>query len=329
MLIHIFTTNKCNLNCEYCYVSGLREKKDFDLKSIDNLILFIKTALKRNNSDKLFVDFFGGEPLLNMVGINLIIEKLRSNLDIEQVYLLTTNGTLLSDKNIEFLAKNKFVLSVSLDGLPETHDLNRKFENKSPSWSIIERNIDNLLQVLPHTTARMTFNTTNVMNLYNNVIFLASRGFKSIKPIPDYFDSNWSNGDFSILQDQVEKIVYFQEENPDLRIPIVKKKLVLQSACTGGHTTFSINTNGDIYPCNYIVGEAQYKLGNINDVDNVKFKHFNRDNESRKKCKGCTYFDSCTSARCIFMNYKMTKDISSPNGFFCAYERLQSSYADV
>lgn len=329
MLVHIFVTNNCNLNCEYCYVSDLKKKKNFTTDSVEDLIVFVNKAIALNKSERITLDFFGGEPLLNKRVIEEIIKKARVRIPIKQSYMMTTNGTLLTTQYVDFLAEHHFLLSLSLDGIPEQHNKQRKYEDGSPSWETISRNIEYVLKKIPTVTARMTFNAESVSNLYENVQFIVQQGFKVIKPVPDFFDSRWDEDSFSILREQFRKIQDYANEIEDVQISLFKKELVIQGDCTGGYDTFSIDANGDIYPCNYIVGTEMFRLGNIHHIEDFELTRFHTDHSQRVECTKCSYFITCTSARCIFTNYKMTKNLCKPNGFFCAFERLQSSYVMV
>lgn len=61
MNFNILVTNKCNLNCKYCYE---KTKNEFDLSvdMSDKIIYFIKCEIHENNPDKLKIVFHGGEP---------------------------------------------------------------------------------------------------------------------------------------------------------------------------------------------------------------------------------------------------------------------------
>jgi uncharacterized protein len=326
MMIHIFVTNDCNLSCDYCYVSALREKLYFRSESIDPLISFINRALLVNKSEGVILNFFGGEPLLNKRVIEEIIE-VSYKINAKTRFMMTTNGTLLTKSNIDYLALHNFILSVSLDGTPEVHNRHRTYANGEPSWEKIMPNLEYLLKEIPGSTARITFNSDNVSELYQSILFLVSQGFREIKPIPNYFDEGWDDEHFSILRDQFERVAKFWEGNINIGISMLNKKLRIQGDCSGGFDSFSINANGDIYPCTYVVGEEKFCLGNITSLENYELQKFPTDHSQRTDCKGCSYFDSCISSRCIFVNYKMTGELCKPSGFFCAYERMQSSYA--
>jgi uncharacterized protein len=326
MMVHIFVTNDCNLSCDYCYVSELREKLYFKTEYIDSLIIFINRVLSLNKSKSLTVNFFGGEPLLNKVLVEEIIKAL-DIIKIEKYFMMTTNGTLLTPKNIDFLAEHNFILSVSIDGTPQNHNQHRIYASGKASWEMIEPNLEYLLDKIPRTTARITYNSDNVSELYEGVVFVEGLGFKEIKPVPNFFDANWNDDHYATLEEQFRQLVEFIEDKKEISLSVLNKKFKTQGDCSGGVSSFSINANGDIYPCNYVVGEEEFCLGNISDGDRYELHNFPTDHSQREECQGCTYFKSCTSSRCIFVNYKMTGEMCKPSGFFCAYERLESSYA--
>lgn len=326
MMIHIFVTNDCNLGCDYCYVSELREKLYFKHEYVDSLIVFIGRVLDLNKSESLTINFFGGEPLLNKRLVEEIIRALEK-INIKKYFMMTTNGTLLSFNNIDFLVKHDFILSVSIDGTPEIHNKHRVYASGVPSWESIEANLEYLLEKIPRATARITYSSDNVSSLYESVEFVETLGFKEIKPVPNFFDEKWDDEHFSILQKQFKKLKKFVEGKKGISLSMMNKKMKIQGDCSGGVSSFSINANGDIYPCNYVVGEEQFSLGNIRDGSKYELQKFPTEHSQREDCQGCSYFKSCTSSRCIFVNYKMTGEMCKPSGFFCAYERLESEYA--
>lgn len=100
----------------------------------------------RNNKSKLYISFYGGEPLLNFNFIKNIVEltyQLNIAKNFELVYSMTTNGTLIH-KYIDFLVKYKFQLLISLDG-NKINNSYRVYHNKINAFEKIIENID-LLQ---------------------------------------------------------------------------------------------------------------------------------------------------------------------------------------
>lgn len=102
----LFLTEKCNASCSYCYQINKRHK---DMK-IDDAIKIIekaRTSKYFNNS----IDFFGGEPTLNMELINKLITTYK---DIH--FSIITNGTwIYNDKIIKVMKKIDSV-NISIEG---------------------------------------------------------------------------------------------------------------------------------------------------------------------------------------------------------------------
>ena len=149
-------TEDCNLNCIYCFEKtkercNLYMSEEVAKKSIDMLI---NNALKEKRPS-IGVTLFGGEPTLNLKLLYFILEygseKTKENnlsFDLD----IITNGTILTDKHIEFYKewyKTLGYLSVqlSVDGIPEVQDHNRPFKNGNTSSKIVEENIKKYVEL--------------------------------------------------------------------------------------------------------------------------------------------------------------------------------------
>ena len=125
LCLHI--CHDCNLRCKYCfadegtYHSKCKEYMSFEVgsKAIDFLI---EKSGKRQN---LEVDFFGGEPLMNLDVVKQIVAYAREKGDKAGKtfnFTLTTNCLLLNDETIDWLNKEMYNVVLSIDGRQEVHD---------------------------------------------------------------------------------------------------------------------------------------------------------------------------------------------------------------
>ena len=130
----LMVTHSCNLRCSYCYSGGKIQR------SMDSAIAF-KAVDRGVNSiidgGVFELSFFGGEPLLEVDLLSDIIkyaERLTRSKGIELKIFLTTNGTILNNKVKNLIKHPYLTVSVSCDGSPSVHDLNRydKKENLHP-----------------------------------------------------------------------------------------------------------------------------------------------------------------------------------------------------
>lgn len=146
-------TERCNLSCVYCGYGKLYSNKDIrkggDL-SPDNAITFLQyirnlwdTGYNTQGNSNLIVSFYGGEPLLNMVFIQKIVEYIETNLygyGKTFIYSMTTNAILLP-LYLDYLVEKKFKLLISLDGDAGGTSL-RVFPNGKPAFRKITEAIE-------------------------------------------------------------------------------------------------------------------------------------------------------------------------------------------
>ena len=119
----------CNLRCKYCFGDGGSYGQERAVMTPEVGRQAIDFLIEKSGPRKhCEVDFFGGEPLMNMKTVKAVTEYARKR---EQEtgkkfkLTLTTNGMLLNDENIKWLNDNDFSLVLSLDGRKEVHDAMR------------------------------------------------------------------------------------------------------------------------------------------------------------------------------------------------------------
>ena len=220
----------------------------------------------------------------------------------------------------------KIEVSVSVDGAKEMHNRHRKLKNGTGSWNLIEKNLLEAIKKLDGLKIRMTYTPETVDFLSDSVEKLIRIGIKEIMLVPDYFSEKWDIEKITILKKEFLKIQDLKKRMYGVRIATGNYKETIHkecSKCGGGENTFSITAEGDIYPCTYAVGTIEFRLGSIYDLETIKCGSYPIDASLGVLCKGCRYFRVCYSGRCIYLNYKMTGDLFTPNGFFCAYQKME------
>jgi len=109
-------TDKCNLDCKYCFA----EHGDQSLPDET-----VSKAIKFASGDKPKVGFFGGEPLLEWQRIKGAVIRYEANNTKPIQWHLTTNATLLTLEIAKQLARLDFSIIVSLDGPKDIHEQSR------------------------------------------------------------------------------------------------------------------------------------------------------------------------------------------------------------
>lgn len=178
-------SEKCNLNCQYCFV---KKTNPYNLD-----FLFVKKAVDIFLSfpgEEKTITFTTGEPLLNKKlfkrSIDYILRESKKR-KINLYLVATTNGTLMDEDMLEFFNErlgNNFVLNISLDGNKKSNDAYRKFKF-FPNKSIFDSTWK-YFQMLPKEKVRVIFTITpsETLRLKENVKFLLENGFKNIDLFP-------------------------------------------------------------------------------------------------------------------------------------------------
>ena len=135
-------TQKCNLNCSYCYVynRGSERWRSLPLFLPLELIPLIATRIREHCEQfaipRFTVEMHGGEPLLyGIERMGNLVRHIRRECSADISFCLQTNGLLLSPEWLSFFSDHGITFGISLDVLDEQSaaaDL-RLFHNGSPS----------------------------------------------------------------------------------------------------------------------------------------------------------------------------------------------------
>lgn len=326
-VVAIWVTTKCNLNCRYCYEGEHNEGVNMSIEMCEKVINFIKTF--KEPSERLIIDFHGGEPLINFNAIRYIVNKCNKIFDKNELdYCITSNGVLFNDEIIDFLIKNiNYSLSVSLDGKEETHNFNRTNKLGYGSFNKAYSGAIKMLERRPDLRIRLTFDKLNINNLYENIVFLIESGFKCIVPGIDWFCRDWEEDDFKVIYNQLNRVKNYIEDNKrnDVSVGGIKEKIVDVGICAGGNSSVHILPNGELYPCGYTANNNKYLIGNIEKGINQQYKDEIRKvlYVENKDCEGCTNYTSCYSTRCKFANEIITGNCNLPSAVICQMENIK------
>lgn len=180
-MITLQLTQECNFRCRYCIYSDQLNRKqrshspkkmswETAKKAID---FYIKHSL---DSESRSIGFYGGEPLLQFELIKRIVEYAErqaygKHLD----FHMTTNGSLLTDSVIAFLAEHNFYLLVSIDGQRDSHDKNRVLRNGNGTFETIIKNLVRIREAYPDYFSHIHINTVlDPKNDFESMIGIAS-----------------------------------------------------------------------------------------------------------------------------------------------------------
>ncbi len=337
MCLHVAHT--CNLNCSYCFASQGKYKGDralmtFEVGKQACDFLIANSGTRKN----LEVDFFGGEPLMNLDVVKQLVEYARS---IEKKhnknfrFTLTTNGVLLDDEVTEFLNREMDNVVLSLDGRKEVHDRFRRDYTGRGSYDLIVPKFQRFVEKRGDKSyyIRGTFTHENI-DFVNDILHMADLGFKelSMEPVvcPPGDPYALTEADKSELYRQYEtlatemlerkkngKPITFYHYMLDLKNgPCIYKRI---TGCGSGTEYMAVTPWGELFPCHQFVGDPKYSLGDVwkgvtNKAAQDEFRSCNA--YSRPECKECWAKLYC-SGGCAANSYHATGKLSGVYEYGC------------
>lgn len=175
----VILTMRCNFKCLYCF----EEHRDEDLSGPETEK--VKKMLKKLTSTarKIEVDWFGGEPLISFDVLHatndLFMDIARSS-GVEYSHSITTNGFLLNDEVIKYLAATPLsLLTITLDGPPDIQDRFRPLKKGGQTFWTVFNNIRNAVESGLKVSIRVNVtnqNSSRILELYK---LLEQHGLKN------------------------------------------------------------------------------------------------------------------------------------------------------
>ncbi len=133
VVVTITTTLDCNLGCFYCYEE--RSPDSLDAQDIPSILRKIAGLLEGSTRGSLHVDWYGGEPTLNLPFLeqaSLAIQNLCSTLGIRYTASIISNGTSWPEDVEQFIEGHRIrQVQITFDGLRANHNHRRRFTGKN------------------------------------------------------------------------------------------------------------------------------------------------------------------------------------------------------
>ena len=160
LTVWLHITNACNLHCDYCYLS--RSQETMTLEQGHQAIAVAFQAAEAYGYERVKLKFAGGEACLAfplVLDLSELASRQAEKSGLRLDNILLTNGTLLTEDIAVELKRRGFRVAVSVDGLGDMHDIQRKYSNGRGCYQKVEHALD-LLQNY-HIDSMVTITITN------------------------------------------------------------------------------------------------------------------------------------------------------------------------
>lgn len=320
-------SNVCNANCSYCFANKGNYGKDEGIMSMQIAKIAIDFFINKvPTNGQANIIFFGGEPLMAYNQLVSTCEYIKERYTNENIQLhLVTNGTLLNEKIIDYLAMNNFSVGLSIDGNEKVQNEQRPLRNGMNLFLEATKHLDYLLKKVKSVHARGTYSNYNnsLVEAYDALLNL---GFREVSIPPDILSDNM-NKKINLLDEELDNlydyIVDYINNNDDFPFGtfiehirrIFLPKTDIKYTCGLGEVIYSVDIYGDIYPCHRFSSENNYKLGNVMDQEKVKVFSF-----VTEECNKCWNQYTCSHG-CCYNDYILTDSLNKKNPYWCAYSK--------
>ncbi len=208
----LYLTEECNFNCSYCYY---RKTKN-DTLSLNQIkkgftVFFDQLVDKKRI---IHITIMGGEPFLFKEKLIQTVDFIRKEAEKRELNIMMdvfTNGSLLDSKTIDLLIDKEVEIYVSLDGIKEANDKQRKLKaNPSKStFNMISSNLDKLRKdQLAKIGINMVFTPDTCQHIMESIRYFRKYDLLSLDVSLSTYDS-WKGKDMEILRKQMASLVEY------------------------------------------------------------------------------------------------------------------------
>jgi radical SAM protein with 4Fe4S-binding SPASM domain len=300
-IVQIDLTNKCNLNCFYCYNKSNSLK--FKEQSDEDLINTTKKVITQLNP--LTVVFSGGEPLLRKE----ILFKLSKMLKENGINIHLNTNSLLIDENIAKELSNLGIakISINIDSLKIQDNIRggvNLLDKAMKSLEILEKYFPK-----NRISISCVVNALNYREIVEIAKFVKKSGYGEIHLL-DMIPCNESQKKLLLSREQWLEFFSLYREIQKLGIKILPNHALLfldefqekvkVPFCMAARFKMVITADGKIVPCNYFK-EEKFVCGDALKDDLLKvwqdseiMKKFRYFNPEEKICKKCENVSLCT-----------------------------------
>lgn len=201
--VWIFITEKCNLNCDYCFFKDRKGKRTISI----NQILHLLEKLPKNKRYDFVIS--GGEPLLCWNLTKRLIGLLKKKYPHSEV-TLQTNMFFLSKKRIDFLKEKDIVIEPGIDGDFSPNFRHRKGFTRN-NFKKCLKNLNLVVENKLRMNPTMTVHPQEVEYMFTNFERLISLGLNSIEVHPAFL-ADWKNNQAKIFIKQYKKILEYEKD---------------------------------------------------------------------------------------------------------------------
>lgn len=314
------TGAQCNLRCDYCFFlekERLYPGSNFRM-SDQTMDAYIRQTIGAHRVPEVTIAWQGGEPTL--MGLDFFrravaVERAVARPGVRVENTLQTNGVLLDDAWCAFLAEQRFLVGISLDGPRHLHDAYRHDRGGRPVFDKVVAAVRRMQRHGVEFNVLCTVNAENSrhpLEVYR--FFRDELGVRYLQLIPIVEREGDGVSERSVRPGQYGRFlieIFDEWVRRDVGRMFVQFFDGVLASWLRGRSTLCILSptcgegvalehNGDVYSCDHFV-EPAHLLGNLHEtplgelVSSERQRTFGRAKSESlpARCRGCAYLFTC------------------------------------
>lgn len=329
LTLTVATTMDCNLACYYCFED---KYKSYMSKDICDLIAqYVAEQIEKQRLRRVYVDLFGGEPMLNSDCIEYLSAKLVplcDGLNVKYHAMITSNGTCWPENPsdiLNFAQKNRIHhAQFTFDGLSGNHNKRRRYANPregASSFDVLSRTVSALVGEI-NIRLRLNCDRGNIKDLYRMVDFFVDCGWlypgSKLFPYParisavtetcDFLQGHEvDDTEFNELYNDFQRYVAQFVDPIDYAAFLLPRPVKLLCGAVSPNSLM-IGPDGSIYKCHAEIGAHNHTHGHIRDLTSgahqpLLFRILSNSHEGKGSAHNYAAFDAFSQPTCSVCKY--------------------------
>lgn len=333
----LMVNHACNLRCTYCY-TGDKAHRPMSRAVGEHAINRAIASLTPGGV--LELGFFGGEPLIESSLILCLLDhasRAASARGVELRATLTTNGTIDAPAAWRVMLHLDVELTLSHDGLPETHDRHRLTPTGGLTSHLVEATMRKLRDAGKTFGVNVVVRPDTLEDLPLGVYRLLQHGVRRVDLSLDLW-TRWTTADAPALEEAIARCAdVWHAALPSVDINWFSEKAAAMAGvpveasarCGFGDGEIAVAPSGNLYPCERLIGEdaadnpMRLPGHALRGDDFLAGRRASR--RSHPSCDACDIESSCGTT-CACSNYVRTGDPSAPDRLLCLLNELAARH---
>lgn len=328
----LLPTEGCNFRCTYCYEN--HDSKVMSQNVQDGVVEYVRKNIDKYKAVRM--EWFGGEPLCQIGIINSLTKRVREICkSAKRPFFsgMTTNGYLLDLETFQqMFRKNKVInYQITIDGLPEAHNIQRALANKEETFQKILDNLrairDNVKSPLLQIVIRCNV-TRLVKDGFQEYLEILSKEFGDDLRFSLFWKIAWdptkaTSGEYCSNDEFDDLLTMAEDKKIRLDLHMADLKCYGSICYASFPSGFVIGTDGKVYKCTVAFDDDINAVGCLRQdgtmvLDEQKHQFWIGKIEAPNlsTCKECRHAPACLGISCRYYSKDEDGNIRCPDYIF-------------